>query len=56
MPPLSLAVRDLEASVYPEVHAINLPKIESGAQIELLSDCVAALEQERGLDVGRTRF
>ncbi len=54
--PLSLAVRDLEASVYPEVHAINLPKIESGAQIELLSDCVAALEQERGLDVGRTRF
>lgn len=54
--PLSLAVRDLEEAISPLVTAVNLPKIESGAQIELLSDCVAELESARGMRIGSTRF
>ena len=54
--PLSLAVRDLEEVISPLVTVINLPKIESGAQIELLSECVAELESARGMRVGSTRF
>ena len=53
--PLSLAVRDLEEAISPLVTAVNLPKIESGAQIELLSDCVAELESARGMRIGSTR-
>jgi len=54
--PLSLAVRDLEEVISPLVTVVNLPKIESGAQIDLLSECVAELESSRGMRVGSTRF
>lgn len=54
--PLSHAVRDLEAAVWPGIRAVCLPKIESGAHIALLSECVAELEKERGMEVGSTGF
>lgn len=54
--PLRMAIRDLEESVSPHVHAIALPKVDSAGHIRLLSEVVSELEQERGMPVGSTRF
>lgn len=43
---------DIDASVYPGLSGIMLPKVESAQQIEKVESCIAKLEQERGLQPG----
>ena len=54
--PLSMAVRDLEASVGPEVDGIAVTKVQSAEHLRLLDELVGGLEAKRGLKTGHTRF
>lgn len=54
--PLSMAVRDIEASVGEDVDALALTKIESASHVRLLDELVGELELHRGLKPGHTRF
>jgi citrate lyase subunit beta/citryl-CoA lyase len=54
--PLSLAVRDLEHSVTPDVNGIALTKIDSASHVRLLDELVTEIEKKRGMPIGHTRF
>ena len=54
--PLSLAVRDIEAVVCPDVDAIAVTKASGVSHLRLLDDLVSELESQRGMRVGHTRF
>jgi len=54
--PLSLAVRDIEAVVCPQVTAISLPKVEGPEQVRLLAEVVAEAEVRTGMTLGATRL
>jgi citrate lyase subunit beta / citryl-CoA lyase len=54
--PLSLAVRDLEHSILPDVDAIACTKIDSASHVRLLDELVTDLEEKRGMPLGHTRF
>ncbi len=54
--PLSLAVRDIEASVLPGVSALSLPKVESADHVRLIAETVAEAEQRNGVAAGSTRL
>ncbi|MSO54638.1 MAG: CoA ester lyase [Rhodospirillales bacterium] len=54
--PIRAAIRDIEASVWPEVNALAVTKIESAGHVRILSEAVASLERERGMEVGTVRF
>jgi citrate lyase subunit beta/citryl-CoA lyase len=54
--PWRLAVRDLEASVGPNVRGLNLPKVDSADHIRAIAEIVDDLEAERGVEHGRTVF
>ncbi len=54
--PLSLAVRDLEHSICPDVDGIACTKIDSASHVRLLDELVTELEQKRGMQVGHTKF
>lgn len=54
--PLSLAVRDLEHSICPDVDAIACTKIDSASHVRLLDELVTELEEKRGMKIGHTRF
>jgi citrate lyase subunit beta/citryl-CoA lyase len=54
--PLSLAVRDLEHSICPDVDAIACTKIDSASHVRLLDELVTELEEKRGMQVGHTKF
>jgi citrate lyase subunit beta/citryl-CoA lyase len=54
--PLSLAVRDIEAAVCPDVDAIAVTKASGVSHLRLLDDLVSELESRRGMRVGHTRF
>jgi citrate lyase subunit beta / citryl-CoA lyase len=54
--PLSLAVRDIEACVGPDVDGFSLPKVESASHVQLLDELVSEVELKRGLEVGRSSF
>jgi citrate lyase subunit beta/citryl-CoA lyase len=54
--PLSLAIRDIEASVCPLVRALSLPKVEGPGHVRLLSEAVAEAELRAGMVVGSTAF
>ena len=54
--PLSLAVRDLEHSITPEVDGIACTKIDSASHVKLLDELVSELEEKRGMTAGHTRF
>ncbi len=54
--PLSLAVRDLEHSIGPDVNGIACTKIDSASHVKLLDELVSELEEKRGLPNGHTRF
>ena len=47
---------DLEASVYPGIAGIVLPKVEFAEQVNSCSNIVEGLEQERGIEVGSTEI
>jgi citrate lyase subunit beta/citryl-CoA lyase len=54
--PLALAVRDLEASICPDVDAIAITKADSASHVRLLEQLVSELEAKRGMTPGHTRF
>lgn len=54
--PLSLAVRDLEASVGPDVDGFAITKVEGPDHLRLLDELVSELEAKRGIAHGRTKF
>lgn len=54
--PMSLAVRDIEESVCPQVTAISLPKVESADQVCLLAEVIAETEIAQRMEVGTTRL
>jgi citrate lyase subunit beta / citryl-CoA lyase len=54
--PDSMAPRDLEAVVGPDVNAIQVPKVDDAAHLRRLDDMVAKLEAKRGLKPGHTKF
>lgn len=54
--PLSLAVRDLEHSICPDVDAVAITKADSASHVRLLDQLVTELEVRRGMRVGHTRF
>jgi citrate lyase subunit beta/citryl-CoA lyase len=54
--PLSLAVRDLEHSICPDVDGIACTKVDSASHVRLLDELVTELEEKRGMTVGHTRF
>jgi citrate lyase subunit beta / citryl-CoA lyase len=54
--PLSLAVRDLEHSICPDVDALACTKLAGAAHVQLLDELVSELEQKRGMKVGHTKF
>jgi len=54
--PLSLAVRDLEHSVCPDVDGIAITKADSASHVKLLDELVTGLEEKRGMKAGHTQF
>jgi citrate lyase subunit beta / citryl-CoA lyase len=54
--PLSLAVRDLEHSVLPDVDGIAITKADSASHVRLLDQLVSELEAKRGMRAGHTKF
>ncbi|MGE5523575.1 MAG: HpcH/HpaI aldolase/citrate lyase family protein [Rhodospirillaceae bacterium] len=54
--PLSLAVRDLEHSICPDVNGIACTKIDSASHLRLLDELVTELEEKRGMAVRHTKF
>jgi citrate lyase subunit beta/citryl-CoA lyase len=54
--PLSLAVRDLEHSVCPDVDGIAVTKADSASHVKLLDQLVSELEAKRGMKTGHTKF
>lgn len=54
--PLQIALRDLEASIGPDVDGIAVTKVQSADHLRLLDEVVGDLEEKRGLTAGRTRF
>ena len=54
--PWRMAMKDLEATICPAVHALALPKVDSPEQVQILSDITSELELERGMVVGATQF
>jgi citrate lyase subunit beta/citryl-CoA lyase len=54
--PLSLAVRDIEHSICPDVNGIAITKADSASHVRLLDQLVTELETKRGMAVGHTQF
>lgn len=54
--PWRLLVRDLEAVVAREVHAITLPKVPDAAFVREVAQVIDELERDRGLASGHTRL
>jgi citrate lyase subunit beta/citryl-CoA lyase len=54
--PLSLAVRDIEHSICPDVDGIAITKADSASHVRLLDQLVTELEIKRGMTVGHTQF
>lgn len=54
--PISTAVRDIEASIGPDVNGIAVTKAQSADHVRLLDELVGELEAKRGLPAGHTRF
>ena len=54
--PLSLAVRDLEHSICPDVDGIAVTKADSASHVRLLDQLVTELETKRGMKPGHTKL
>jgi citrate lyase subunit beta / citryl-CoA lyase len=54
--PLSLAVRDLEHSICPDVDGIAVTKTDSASHVRLLDQLVSELEVTRGMKPGHTKL
>jgi citrate lyase subunit beta/citryl-CoA lyase len=47
---------DLDASVFPDLHGIFLPKVESADQVTELDAAITALEKQRGITSGKVKI
>jgi citrate lyase subunit beta/citryl-CoA lyase len=54
--PWRLALRDIEASIGPNVRGLVLPKVDSAEHVRAIAEVVEEIEQEIGLEVGHTVF
>jgi citrate lyase subunit beta / citryl-CoA lyase len=54
--PASMAVKDIEASIWPEVGGLVMPKVDSAEHVEFMCEMIDELEAERGMTVGHTRL
>lgn len=54
--PIGMAVRDIEASICPDVDAIAITKCDSASHVRILDELVTELEEARGMTVGHTKF
>lgn len=54
--PIAMAVRDIEASICPDVDAIAITKCDSASHVRILDELVTELEEARGMTVGHTKF
>ncbi len=54
--PLSMAVRDLEHAICPDVNGIAITKADSASHVRLLDELISELEEKRGMPVGHTRL
>jgi citrate lyase subunit beta/citryl-CoA lyase len=50
--PLSNAIDDLEASIWPGLTCVHLPKIESAEEIFVIDTIISRLERKRGIEPG----
>jgi len=50
--PIDQAREDLEASVWPGLTCVSLPKVESAGEIRIRDDIITDLERRRGLEKG----
>ncbi len=54
--PLSMCVRDIEASVSQQVNGLAIPKVDGPSHVRLLDELVTELETNRSLSLGHTKF
>ncbi len=54
--PLSMAVRDIEHTICPDVNGIAITKADSASHVRLIDELVTELEEKRGMPVGHTKF
>lgn len=54
--PWRMALADIEASVGPDVHALNLPKVPEAGYVRAVAEVLDEIERERGLAPGHTRI
>ena len=52
--PWRMAVRDMEASVHPDVCALTLPKVPHAGHVRAVAEVLDELERERGVTPGHT--
>jgi citrate lyase subunit beta/citryl-CoA lyase len=54
--PISQATLDLEASVWPGLTCVSLPKVESAEEVQIRADIITDLERRRGIEVGTVQI
>lgn len=54
--PWRLAVRDIEESVCADVDALALPKLAGPDHVQLIDEVVTEVEEEKGVEIGHTKF
>lgn len=54
--PITQAIKDLEASIWPGLICISLPKVESAAEVLKRVEIITDLERKRGLGLGTTQI
>lgn len=54
--PLSQATRDLEASIWPGLRCVFLPKVESAEEVQTRAEIINDLERRRGISQGAVQI
>ena len=54
--PISQAVKDLEASIWPGLTCVSLPKVESAEEVKVREEVVLELEKRRGIPIGNIQI
>ena len=54
--PIKQATMDLEASVWPGLTCVSLPKVESAEEVQLIDQIIAGLERKRGMGTGTVQL
>ncbi len=54
--PISHATLDLEASIWPGLTCVSLPKVESAEEVRIRADIITDLERRRGIKAGTVQM